>query len=104
MPWLMHFFPMASRTIIHGTIRGRQEMRRFFEDDYAYLIPGVCRHATNHIVDQDGDGVAVRYQNLLVRYAPVNVAPELAAGKILESDDGLPSIWIYSIMLDDFDE
>lgn len=29
-------------------------------------MPGVCRHATNHIVDQDGtDGVTVRYHNLL---------------------------------------
>jgi hypothetical protein len=84
----------------HGVIRGHVEMRRFFEEDYPYLIPGVSRHATNHIVDADGDGVIVRYHNLLVRYAAPALAPELGAGKVLNSDDELPAIWIYSPMLD----
>ncbi|MGO4560149.1 hypothetical protein [Mesorhizobium sp. 2RAF21] len=74
--------------------------RHFLEVDYPYLIPGVSRHATNHIVDADGDGVAVRYHNLLVRYAPVDAAPGLGTGKVLDSEDDLPAIWIYSPMLD----
>jgi hypothetical protein len=50
----------------HGTIKGREENRKFMEDTYGYLIPGVTRHATNHIVDRDSDdGVMVRYHEHL---------------------------------------
>jgi len=94
------FLPEGVAFHFHGTIRGQVEMRRFFDNDYPYLIPGVSRHATNHIVDVDGDGVVVRYHNLLVRYAPAEIAPELGAGKVLDSDAELPGIWIYSPMLD----
>lgn len=94
------FTPEGIAYHFHGTIRGQTEMRRFFDEDYPYLIPGVSRHATNHIVDADEDGVAVRYHNLLVRYAPVEIAPQLGAGEVLESDAELPGIWIYSPMLD----
>jgi hypothetical protein len=94
------FTPEGVAYHFHGVIRGRAEMRRFFEQDYPYLIPGVSRHATNHIVDADGDGVVVRYHNLLVRYADPALAPDLGAGRVLDSDEGLPAIWIYSPMLD----
>lgn len=85
----------------HGTIRGRDELRRFFDETYPYIIPGVSRHATNHIVDPDDDGgVIVRYHNLLVRFARPEAAPALAAGQAMESPDDLPAIWIYSTMVD----
>ncbi len=63
-------------------------------------FPGVSRHATNHIVDVDEDGVSVRYQNLLVRHALPEQARNLGAGQVMESDTGLPSLWIYSPMHD----
>jgi hypothetical protein len=94
------FFPDAVAYHFHGTIRGHAEIRRFFEHDYPYLIPGVSRHATNHIVDPDEDGVVVRYQNLLVRYASPKDAPALGAGQVMHSDDGLPAIWLYSPVCD----
>lgn len=94
------FLPDGVAYHFHGTIRGQAEMRHFFDEDYPYLVPGVSRNATNHIVDVDGDGVVVRYHNLLVRYAPVEIARELAAGKVLGSDADMPAIWLYSPMLD----
>ena len=94
------FLPEGVAYHFHGEINGRDAMRRFFEEDYPYLIPGVSRHATNHIVDVDGEGVVVRYHNLLVRYASPEVAPELSEGGIKESDGELPAIWIYSPMMD----
>jgi hypothetical protein len=94
------FLPDGVTFHFHGVIKGHEEMRRFFEREYPYLIPGISRHATNHIVDLDGDGVAVRYHNLLIRYAAVEAAPDLGAGKIFHSPDQLPAIWIYSPILD----
>lgn len=94
------FLPDAVAYHFHGTIDGHAEIRRFFEDDYPYLIPGVSRNATNHIVDADGDGVEVRYQNLLVRHAAQKDAPALGAGQVMYSDDDLPGIWLYSPMRD----
>lgn len=94
------FLPDAVAYHFHGTIRGHAEIRRFFEDDYPYLIPGVGRHATNHIVDKDEDGVVVRYQNLLVRHASPEDALKLGAGQVMHSDTGLPAIWLYSPMRD----
>jgi hypothetical protein len=94
------FLPDAVAYHFHGTIRGHAEMRRFFEEDYPYLIPGVSRHATNHIVDPDEDGVVVRYHNLLVRYAKAADAAQPGAGAAQESADDLPAIWIYSPMRD----
>jgi hypothetical protein len=75
-------------------------MRRFFDEDYPYLVPGVSRHATNHIVDADDEGVGVRYHNLLMRYASPAIAPHLLSGGVLDNDSGLPGLWIYSPMLD----
>jgi hypothetical protein len=94
------FLPDAVAYHFHGIIRGHAEIRRFFEHDYPYLIPGVSRNATNHIVDADEDGVVVRYQNLLVRYAAPEQAPALGAGQVMHSEDGLPSVWLYSPMRD----
>jgi len=95
------FLPESVTYHWHGTNRGQDETRRFFNDIYPYIIPGVSRHAANHIVDPDDDGgVIVRYQNLLVRYASPEAAPALAAGQAMESPDDLPAIWIYSTMID----
>lgn len=92
------FLPDAVAYHFHGTICGHAEIRRFFEHDYPYLIPGVGRHATNHIVDKDEDGVVVRYQNLLIRHASPEDAQKLGAGQVMHSDTGLPAIWLYSPM------
>jgi len=78
------FLPDSVAYHFHGTIRGREGLRHFFENDYPYLIPGVSRHATNHIVDQDEDGVDVRYQNLLVRFTDPENAVALGAGEVME--------------------
>lgn len=94
------FLPEAVAYHFHGTIKGHAEIRHFFENDYPYLIPGVSRHATNHIVDADEDGVVVRYQNLLVRYAEPADAPSLGAGQVMHSPNDLPAIWLYSPMID----
>jgi hypothetical protein len=94
------FLPDAVAYHFHGTIAGHEQIRHFFAHDYPYLIPGVSRHATNHIVDTDEDGVVVRYQNLLVRYASPQAAAGLEAGEVMHSDDDLPAIWLYSPMID----
>jgi hypothetical protein len=95
------FLPDSVTYHVHGTIRGKDETRRFFNKIYPYIIPGVSRHATNHIVDPDDDnGVIVRYHNLLVRYARPEVAPAHLAGQVLENPDDLPATWIYSTVVD----
>lgn len=90
------FLPDSVTYHTHGINRGRAEMRRFFQEAYPYIVPGVSRHATNPIVDRDGEGVIVRYHNLLVRYA----SPEVASHQIFESPRDLPAIWVYSAMTD----
>lgn len=82
----------------HGTIKGHDGNRKFLKEQYGYLIPGVVRDASNHIVDRDGDdGVTVRYHEHLVRYAwPEEDAQEHNRAK----DDGLPGIWIFSPLID----
>jgi len=85
----------------HGVMKGRDENRRFFEKTYGYLIPGVSRHATNHLVDRDGeDGVTVRYHEELVRYAWPADAEKLKGGEAVRSNDGLPATWLYTEMID----
>lgn len=94
------FAPDASVYHFHGELHGEADIRRFLSEVYPYLIPGVSRHASNHIVDVEDSGlVAVRYQNLLVRYADVEQAPSLGEGQVLDSEE-LPAIWLYSPMLD----
>ncbi|WQF89751.1 Putative NTF2-like domain superfamily protein [Colletotrichum destructivum] len=80
---------------------GAEAVKDFIENKYPPLIPGVTRHATNHIVDRDNEtgGVVVRYHMALVRQA----WPE-EAGKVTTKDafevTGLPGIWIYSAVVD----
>jgi hypothetical protein len=95
------FLPESVTYHWHGTNRGQEETRRFLNEIYPYIIPGVSRHATNHIVDPDQDGgVIVRYHNLLVRFAKPEAAPSLEAGFAMQSPDDLPAVWIYSTMVD----
>lgn len=94
------FAPDAQVFHFHGELHGEADIRHFLTEVYPYLIPGVSRHASNHIVDVEESGlVAVRYQNLLVRYADMEAAPGLNAGQVLDSE-ALPAIWLYSPMLD----
>jgi hypothetical protein len=99
------FHPDAVVYHFHGKIQGLSAMRSFLERDYPYLIPGVSRHATNHIVDRDGEsGVAVRYHEHLVRYAwpdkTVQEASENQDPRVLENVGDLPAIWLFTPMLD----
>jgi hypothetical protein len=94
------FLPEGVAYHFHGTISGHKEMRDFFNKDYPYLIPGVSRHATNHIVDSDENGVVVRYQNLLVRYADIDSLTTEDSGQVRHSANDLPAIWLYSPMMD----
>ncbi|RYN48497.1 hypothetical protein AA0118_g11809 [Alternaria tenuissima] len=80
-------------------------MRAFFNTTYPYIIPGVSRHATNHIVDRDEEtgGVTVRYHEQCIRYAWPSVFETQLKGKegsFIESDGDLPQIWIYNIHYD----
>jgi SnoaL-like domain len=94
------FLPDATVHHTHGEMRGEAQIRAFLTNGYPYLIPSVNRHATNHIVDPDEDGVMVRYQNLLIRHAWPEQSQHVRAGAVLDSGDGLPAIWTYSPVLD----
>ncbi|MFD8337933.1 nuclear transport factor 2 family protein [Streptomyces solisilvae] len=93
------FLPDASVFHALGVMHGREENIEFLTKHYPAYIPGVSRLAINHIVEPDGDGVLVRYQNPMVR----NVWPKDAAahrdGKVFE-DATLPAIWTNSIVVD----
>jgi ketosteroid isomerase-like protein len=92
------FLPDSVTYHTHGINRGQAETRRFFQQLYAYSGPGVSRHATNPIVDRDGDGVIVRYHNLLVRYTPE--ASSMVTGQVVGRPDNLPALWVYSAITD----
>jgi SnoaL-like protein len=95
------FLPDGVTHHTHGTVRGRIETRRFFQAQYPYTVPGVSRHATNPIVDPDGDdGVIVRYHNLLVRYAAEASSPKIVQGQVVASPADMPALWVYSAMTD----
>jgi hypothetical protein len=94
------FLPDGVTYHTHGVNRGRAETRRFFQEMYPYIVPGVSRHATNPIVDRDDDGVIVRYHNLLVRYAAQASSPRIVGGQVVGSPTDLPAIWVYSAMTD----
>jgi hypothetical protein len=94
------FLPDSVTYHTHGVNRGQIETRRFFQRMYPYVVPGVSRHATNPVVDRDGDGVIVRYHNLLVRHAAEASAPRIVAGQVVGSPTDLPAIWVYSAMTD----
>jgi SnoaL-like domain len=95
------FLPDGVTHHTHGTIRGRIETRRFFQQQYPYTVPGVSRHATNPIVDADeDDGVVVRYHNLLVRYSAEASSPRIVQGQVVASPADVPALWVYSAMTD----
>ncbi|KAM0718816.1 hypothetical protein Q7P37_005888 [Cladosporium fusiforme] len=100
------FTPDGTAYHFLGTIRGHAEMREFFRTKYTYLIPGVSRSATNHIVDRDEEtgGVVIRYHELLVRYAwpKDSKAVHVMSGPRDEfvSKDGLPKVWVYTHMVE----
>ncbi|MGB6206636.1 nuclear transport factor 2 family protein [Mycobacterium sp.] len=95
------FLPDGVTHHTHGTVRGRIETRRFFQAQYPYTVPGVSRHATNPIVDPDGDdGVVVRYHNLLIRYAAEASSPKIVQGQVVTSHADMPALWVYSAMTD----
>lgn len=95
------FLPDGVTHHTHGTIRGRIETRRFFQEQLPYTVPGVSRHATSPIVDpDDDDGVVVRYHNLLVRYATQAPSPRIVGGQVVSSPANLPALWVYSAMTD----
>lgn len=94
------FLPDARVFHFHGSLDGEKQIRTFLTETYPYLVPGVSRHASNHIVDIEESGlVAVRYQNLLVRHAEPEAAATLGAGQVIETRE-LPALWLYSPMLD----
>jgi hypothetical protein len=89
----------------HGTVTGVDETRAFFNTTYPYIISGVSRHATNHIVDRDEEtsGVTVRYREQCIRYAWPSVFETQLKGKdgsFIESEGDLPQTWIYNITFD----
>ncbi|KAL6884435.1 hypothetical protein GGI43DRAFT_419513 [Trichoderma evansii] len=95
------FLPDAAIHHIGGAIRGKAEMKAFLEDLYAKVfIPGIGRNAMNHVVDRDDDGVIVRYQQHLVRYAWPSDTEGITAGEDLLSNDGLPSTWHFGTVID----
>jgi hypothetical protein len=99
------FSPDGKAYFFGMTVSGEEETRAMFRDKYHFMIPGVNRNATNHIVDRDEEtgGVIVRYQLELVRYAwPKEVSaprgPRIA--EALVTSDGLPRIWQCSKIMD----
>lgn len=94
------FLPDAKVFHFHGALHGEADIRTFLTETYPYLVPGVSRHASNHIVDVEENGlVSVRYQNLLIRYASPEAASALGDGQVIETEE-FPAIWLYSPMLD----
>jgi hypothetical protein len=93
--------PDTSLHHMYGDFKGPEELRGFVENNYPPLVPGVTRHATNHIVDRDEEtgGVVVRYHVTLIR----QVWPE-DAGKVTAKDafivTDMPGIWIWSSVAD----
>ncbi|MER5539581.1 nuclear transport factor 2 family protein [Streptomyces mirabilis] len=76
----------------HWVVSGRAAQREFLEAYYP-LVPGVSRHATNHIVDADGDDLVVRYYNALVRYAmPDDAETVRVTTEMIDNSDGLPVV------------
>lgn len=95
------FLPDAVVYHSHGTISGLAEMKRFFEEDYGFFIPGICRSATNHVVDRDVDGgLVVRFQECLIRYGWEGDDLRIVTGNEMPRTDGLPQIWWVGTIID----
>lgn len=89
---------------VHGTLDAHEDIIEFFKKVYPPFIPGVHRHASNHIVDRDEEtgGVSVRCHNYLYRYAWPNDT-EGIKGNVLqykEDTEGLPALWNGVTMID----
>jgi hypothetical protein len=85
----------------HGTVCGHVEMKKFLENTYGFLHPGIGRNATNHVVDRDEDGgLVIRYQECLVRYGWEGDELDTVAGTEVTRKDGLPSIWWFGTLID----
>ncbi|KAL2829486.1 hypothetical protein BDW59DRAFT_178448 [Aspergillus cavernicola] len=95
------FLPDAVVYHSHGTIRGHAEIKHFFENTYGFFIPGMSRHATNHVVDRDADGgVVIRYQETLIRYGWGEDNANVVSGRDVVRNDGLPAIWWFGPIID----
>lgn len=98
------WLPDGSVYHFHGTVHGYDQMKKFLQETYGYLIPGVSRHATNHIVDRDEEtgGVIVRYHQHLTRYAWPRDAETITkgAGQETTSKDDLPATWQFAPSID----
>lgn len=93
------FLPDSVTYHTGGVNHGQEETRRFFQQVSPYVDRGVSRIATNPIVDADGDGVIVRYHNMLIRYTADAPAGAIT-GQLPGSTNALPAIWVYSAMTD----
>ncbi|MGH3971067.1 MAG: nuclear transport factor 2 family protein, partial [Mycobacterium sp.] len=95
------FLPDSTTFHTGGVTHGQTEMRRFFQQAQPYSGAGVSRIATNPIVDadDDGEGVIVRYHNLIVRYS-TEAPSSIVTGQVQETPEDLPAIWVYSAMTD----
>ncbi|KAH7232410.1 uncharacterized protein BKA55DRAFT_544739 [Fusarium redolens] len=82
------FLPDAVVYHTYGVVRGHENMKDFLENKYGFFIPGVSRHATNHVVDRDQDGGVI--------------GDDLAAinGHDAIREDGLPAIWWIGRIVD----
>ncbi|KAH7081107.1 hypothetical protein BKA63DRAFT_530277 [Paraphoma chrysanthemicola] len=101
---LQAFVPDARVSHVHGTLHGHTECIDFFKNVYHPFIPGVHRHASNHIVDRDEEtgGVSVRYHCYLYRYAWPDDT-EGIKGTVLqykEDTNGLPALWNGVTLMD----
>ncbi|KAJ5294969.1 hypothetical protein N7508_009790 [Penicillium antarcticum] len=95
------FLPQADVYHSHGTIRGHEEIRRFFEESYEFFIHGITRSATNHVVDRDEEsGVVVRYHETLIRYGWKGDDASNVSGHDTIRTDGLPAVWWTGPMTD----
>ncbi|KAL2820639.1 hypothetical protein BJX63DRAFT_379803 [Aspergillus granulosus] len=102
---LSTFLPDAVVYHSEGTLRGHAALKAFFKASYGRVIPGVCRSATNHIVDRGeederGIGVIVRYQQYLIRYGWEKDDENATEGKDTIMQEGLPAIWWFGSMVD----
>lgn len=97
---LQGFLPDATVYHFHGEKKGHVEHRRFFETQYGYLIPGISRHATSHVVDRDGEGVTVRYHQQHIRFAWPADAEKVKGGATWRMNDGLPAMHLHCTLID----
>lgn len=98
---LSTMLPDTSVSHTYGAYDSTEAIRGFLESQYAPIIPGVSRHATNHIVDRDEEtgGVVIRYQNVLIRHLWPEDAGKATPNVNFTVTD-MPSIWTSSSVAD----